>query len=264
MAEKTLLDIQSENFDSFFINNSKEASTSAKESLPIDIKFRLYKAAGQLNQKFAVKLTAIEKLFMLWKAFNKRIYIVVEDEKNGMTINQFFEMQAGIKKLEYGQQKTGLVAKAHFLLADKQLSDTFAYLNDLCHSPAYNYLNKSKNQPKNPSTEYRERMNYISKFLTYYESNKKKWVSETGISIPEFLVLIYTYHGKEVNGAEMYKNVYKRAYQSSPTKIKAAFRSLQHKGYIKKFGITSASKMQITSLGVDAVNGILNKYVLNC
>jgi hypothetical protein len=264
MAEKTLLDIQSENFDSFFIKNAKETSYTDRESLPRYITSRLFKAGGKLNEKFAVNLGFLGKIFVLWKALRKRVYIVVEDEHNGMTPGQFIEMQKALKRGDYSSYQASGLTQGIFVLAGKELSDSFSYLNNLSNSGAYNYLTKSKNQPKNPTTEYRDRMSYIVRFIVYYESNKKKWVSETGINMPEFLVLIALYHGQAMPGAEIYKGVFKRAYQSSPNRIKAAFGTLQFKGFITKSGLTNGAKMQITGLGTDAVNRILNKYAINC
>lgn len=264
MAEKTLLDMSSENFDAYFIKQAKETSYSSREELPRDISSRLFKSGGQLNEKFAVNLGVLGKIFVLWKALRKRVYIVVEDEQNGMTPGQFLEMQKGIKKRDYSAESVSGISHGVFVLANKELSESFSYLNRLNNSGAYNYLTKTKNQPPNPTTEYKDRMNYITRFLLYYESQKKKWVAETQITIPEFLVLLFTYQGKEVPGAIMYKDVLKRAYQSSPKKIKLAFSVLQAKGMLKKSGMTSGAMMQITPLGIDAVNRILSKYALNC
>ena len=263
MAEKTLLDISSENFDSFLINNAKNAHANAKEELPIDFSFKLYKAGGKLNQKFAAKLNVLQKLYVLWKALGKRVYIVIEDENQGITPGGFMEVLKANKKRDYGSERVKeFVGDANFVLADKQLSDAISYLNNLCHSPAYRYLSRVKNQPVNQTTQYREQMSYVAKFLAFYESNKKKWVLETGVTIPEFFVLLYTYHGREVLGSEMYRSFYKRSYQSSPAKIKTAFGSLQHKGYLRKTGIGRGALLSITALGVDLMNGILTKYAI--
>lgn len=264
MAEKTLLDMSGENFDAYFIKQAKETTFASRESLPKDITFRLFKTGGQLNEKFAVNLGFLGKIFVLWKALRKRVYIIVEDEQNGLSPGQFFEMQKSIKKRDYSGESVNGFTNAIFVLGGKELCDSFSYLNNLCNSGAYNYLTKTKNQPKNPTTEYRDRMNYIVRFLLFYESQKKKWVAETQITIPEFLVLLFTYQGKEVPGALMYRDVLKRAYQSSPKKIKLAFSVLQSKGMLKKSGMTSGAMMQITPLGVEIVNKILSKYALNC
>lgn len=264
MAEKTLFDMSSENFDAYFIKQSKETTYANREILPRDLSSRLFKEAGQLNEKHAVNIGFLAKIYVLWKALRKRIYIVVEDHQNGMTPGQFIEMQKAMKSRDYSVESVAGITHGVFVLADKELSDSFSYLNRLDNSGAYNYLTKTKNQPSNHTTEYRDRMNYITRFLLHYESQKKKWVSETQITIPEFLVLLFTYQGKEVPGSIMYRDVLKRAYQSSPKKIKLAFSVLQSKGMLKKSGMTSGAMMQITPLGVDMVNRILSKYALNC
>lgn len=264
MAEKTLFDMSSENFDAYFIKQAKETTYAGRDVLPRDVSSRLFKSGGQLNEKFAVNLGFLGKIYVLWKALRKKVYIIVEDEQSGLTPGQFLELQKAVKKRDYSAESVHGFTNAIFLLGNKELCDGFAYLNNLCNSGAYNYLTKTKNQPPNPTTEYRDRMNYIVRFLLFYESQKKKWVSEMQITVPEFLVLLFTYQGKEVPGAVMYKDVLKRAYQSSPRKIKEAFSTLQAKGLLKKSGMTSGAMMQITPLGVDMVNRILSKYALNC
>jgi hypothetical protein len=157
-----------------------------------------------------------------------------------------------------------MIAEGMFITGNKELCDSFAYLNTLSMSGAYSYLKRAKNPIPNKTAEFKTQMQYIAKVFSFYEGNKKKWVAAHGLAIPEFLVLLYTYHGKEVVGAEMYKDVYRQAYQSSPTRIKTAFGTLQSKGYLKKTGSGKGAKMQITPLGVDITTTILTKYAVNC
>lgn len=130
--------------------------------------------------------------------------------------------------------------------------------------PSANYLLKSKNPVKNHVTESEKAAQYVVRFLSHWEAVKKELVSKSGMNIPEILVLLALYQGNELQGAILYHTVYKRAYQSSPGKIKAAYRSLYAKGYINKTGVTSNSILQITALGKDVLRGILDKYVVDC
>jgi hypothetical protein len=149
------------------------------------------------------------------------------------------------------------------VFANKELSECCAYLNRLSSSPAYNYLIKGKNNIPCPTAERNKEMAYICRFLVEYEKNKKTWVAAYGISIPEWLVLIYLYHGKEIIGSPIYKEVYRRAYQSSPTKLRGCFSTLQNKKFIQKTGTGKGAMMSITPLGKDTVDGILTRYALN-
>jgi tRNA splicing endonuclease len=262
---KTRFDIDSENFDLYFANQVSGISPQAKEGLPKDVIFKLWRGGGELNPRNTNKLNFIAKLYILWKCLRKRWWIVVEDQDNGLSVEDFVELREAIKRKDCGvPQAEGLVTSGTFITASKELSDAFAYLNHLSVSPAYNYLLKSKNKVNNKSAEYERKMAYIFKFLAHYESKKKEWVAQMSIGIPEWLVLIYLYQGKDMVGAVMYNDFYKRAYQSSSGKIKTAFGSLQQRGFIEKTGITKGATLRITALGKDFLKQIAQKYIVNC
>lgn len=251
----TRFNIEAENFDLYFEKLIPTISHAAKEGLPRDVLYKM--RVG--------KLSFLGRLFILWKCLKKRWWIVVEEENGGLSIDQFTELREAIKRREFGIPKAqGLVSSGTFVTASKELADSFEYLNRLSNSPAYNFLQRVKNKTPNNTVQWNEQMKYIVRFLAFYESNKKTWVESTGIMIPEFLVLIYCYRGDEVKGSDMYGSFYKRAYQSSPRKIKVAFMTLQSRGLLKKSGNTSTAKWQITPSGKELINSILTKYALNC
>lgn len=251
----TRFNIECENFDLYFEKLVPTIGSAAKEGLPRDV---LYK----MRRK---KLGFIGKLFILWKCLRKRWWIVVEEEEGGLTIEQFVELREAVKRRDYGVPKAeGYVSTGMFVTATKELADSFEYLNRLSNSPAYNYIQRAKNKIPNNTAQWNEQMKFIVRMLAFYESKKKTWVEEKGIMIPDFLVLLYCYCGDEVKGSDMYGSFYKRAYQSSPRKIKVAFMTLQGRGYLKKIGNTSTAKWQITPLGKELINSILTKYALNC
>ncbi len=261
---KTRFDIECENFDLYFASVVPTLTPAQKEKLPRDITFKLFRKGGSFNTTSSSKLGFIARLVILWKCLRKRIWIVVEDEENGLTIEQFLELREAQKKKDYSQERaSGWIANATFITASKELGDTFAYLNLLSTGPAYNYLMKGKNNIQNKTSEWNKQMKFICNFLAHYESIKKVIVSEAKLSMPEFFVLLYYYNGKESAGSFLYKDFYKRAYQSSPTKIKTSFGTLQHIGYLEKTGQTKGASFRITALGSDTVNWILSKYVLN-
>lgn len=259
------MDIECQAFDLFFANEIENISPSAKSDIPRDLAFKMFRGGGKFNSKSTSKLGFIAKLFILWKCLNKRWWIVVEDEARGMTPGQFMDMRKAYKKKEYGiDQAQVLLSSGSLILANKELSDTFSYLNRLSLSAPYNYLIKAKNRQVNGSEQWNKHMRYICSVFAWYEANKKGWTSNMKISIPEWLILVYLYHGREVQGSPIYKEFYKRAFQSSPTKIKRCFGVLQQKGYIQKTGTTKDAKLSITASGSDIVNEILTKYALNC
>lgn len=265
MPLKTLFDIDCEALDLFFVNEIEKISITAKSDLPRDVAFKMFRGGGKFKTNSTSKLGFLAKLYILWKAINKRWFVVIEDEDRGMTPGQFMELRKAYKKKDYTvEQARTLVTSGTFVLANKELADCCSYLNRLSTSGAYNYLMKAKNMPANKVDEENNKVAYITKFLVFWEGNKKTIVSKTGLGVPEIYVLLALYSGKETQGATLYHDVFKRAYQSSPNKIKAAFRTLQAKGYILKHGGTSAATMQITASGRDILRSILDKYAINC
>lgn len=262
--QKTRFDIDCESLDLFFVHEIEKISPIAKAELPKDIAFKLFRGGGKFNTNSTSKLGFIAKLYILWKCLNKRWWIVIEDEEKGMTPGQFMDLRKAYRKRDYSiEQGVVLKSSGEFVLANKELSECFSYLNRLSTGPAYNYLMGGKNKVHNHTEDWAKKMRYIATVFAHYESQKKSWVSGMGVSIPEWLILIYLYPRGPVNGGPIYKEFYKRAYQSSPTKLVRSFSVLQRKGYIEKTGSTKQAQFNITASGIDVVNSILTKYALN-
>ena len=265
MPNKTIFDVSCENLDLYFDRHLPQLTPEAKDGLPKDILFKIFRKGAVYNSKSTSKLGFLAKLYVMIRSLRKRWYLVIEDEENGIGLEQFKNLQKTTKERSATMQDAEtLITTGSVVLADKELSATFSTLNRLSMSPAANYLLRSKNPVKNHTTENEKAAQYVVRFLVHWEGGKKELVSKTSLNIPEILVLLAIYQKNELNGADLYAGVYKRAYQSSQTKIKAAFRSLAARGYIIKFGTTSNSKMQITALGREVLRGILDKYVVNC
>lgn len=264
MPVKTRFDISSENFDLFFDHELAKITPEAKDGLPGDVMFKIFRKGGKVNSTSTSKLSFISKMFILVKCLKKRFYVVVEDEEAGIKMEDFNNIPRLLKERDLGADNSDpLMARGGFLLASKEVCDTYAYLNALSGSASYNYLLKGKNSVPNPTTEADKVVIGITKFLTHYEGNKKTFVSQTGISMPEFYVLLFLYRGGEIKSSILYQEVFKRAYQSSPTKVKTAFGTLQQRKYITKYGNTKNTILQITPLGKSFLRGILDKYILN-
>lgn len=262
MGQKTLIDVGCENFDLFFDRQMSAITPEAKDSLPRDLSFKLFRGGGKWNSQATSRLGFLAKVFVLVKALRKRWFIVVEDEENGIGIEQFAKMQ---KDREYSVHAAeNLRLQGGFILGSKELMDYFHYLNQLSTSPAYNFLLRNKNIPPHKVEEANREVAYIVKFIAFWESNKKSIVADVGVSIPEIYVLLCLFDGNEAVGANIYNKRFKRAYQSSPGKIKTAFGTLQAKKYIIKLGQGKGARLQITALGRDVLRGILQKYAINC
>lgn len=263
MFSKTKFDISHENFDIFFANHLASITPEAKEKLPRDVAYKLWKGGGNPNAANTTKLNFIAKLWILWKCFRKKIWIIVEDE-NGLSPEQFCELSAAMKRKRIDQQdlEDG-VMDGHFVTANRELCNTLDYLNTQSISPLYNYLMKAKNTPPSKIAEWKEMMNYVTATLVKYERTKKKWMSEYGLLMPEYYVLLACYGGNPTKGSNIYKNIFKTAFQSSQTKVKVAFGTLQGKGYIVKDGEGKGATFRITSLGSELINRMLSKHLIN-
>lgn len=262
---KLKFDISCPNFDSYFSKSIENIGEQEKSSLPKELLFKLFRRGGIYDATSTNKLTFIAKLFILFKCLKKRWYIVVEDEENGMSVEQFWAFRKALGKRNYDLNNAGeLISTGIFVLASKELAETYGHLNNLSVSNAYNFLVKTKNTEVSKFTEYRQRMDYITNLFSFYESQKKTWVMATGLSIPEFLVLTYIYSRGEVVSAQLHKTIYKYAYNSSSTQIKLAFGTLQRKGMVEKIGVNKAVKLKITAAGIEIIDHIFRKYALNC
>jgi len=265
MPYLTRFDLSCESLDLYFVDQFPHLTPEAKDALPKDVIFKLFRKGGAFNSNSTSKLGFLAKLYILWRALNKRFWIVIEDEDRGMTPGQFMELRKAAKERDYSQdQAKTIILSGTLVIGNKELGDSLQYLNDLSAAPSYNYLIKAKNSPKNKVAKATEEREYIIKFLTYWESNKKTIVSQTGLNIPEIYVLMTLFSGKEVPSSSIYQQTFKRAYQSSPTKIKTAFGTLQQRGYVQKYGVSKKAILKITSLGKDVLIGIINKYAVNC
>jgi len=236
-----------------------------KSQLPKELMFKMFRRGAVYDAKSSNKLGLAGKLYVMLKSLNKRWILMVEDEKLGLSEGEFLAWKTGLKKEGNTIEEAGkLVSRGEFVLAGKELMDTYGRLNFLSVSPAFNFLVKNKNQKNSKIAEYKMQMEYLCRFLCFYEANKKRWVMNIGVSMPEFLVLIFIYHGGEVVSSQIHKEVYKYAYNSSSTQIKLAFGSLQRKGLVDKIGRSKGVKIRITPLGTAMVNDIISKYAVNC
>lgn len=260
---KLQFDISSDNFMYFFEKEAALMTESQKELLPKELLFRLYAKGGRVNVKETAKMSFLAKVFVLFKALKKRVIIIVEDDAEGMTEEEFFKWKKLTSKQNYSSDNAGkLITEAKFVLGNKELCDAYHRLNGLSGSPAYNYLIASKNKDYTKPKRWLEGMNGIIRFLTDYEATRKKITLETGLTMADWLVLIHLYHGNLIPSAPIHKEHYKYSFNSSASKIKMAVSLLQQRGFVEKVGVSRLAKIRITALGKDRINDIMKKYVL--
>lgn len=262
---KLKYDIQCENFEHFFAKEAAGMQENQRELLPKELLFKLFTKGYRVNTKSSSKLSLVAKLFVLFRSLRKRWILIVEDDENGMNEEEYFKMKKLTSKQDYGQDNANeLISHGTFVLGCSELVNTYGKLNSLSTSPAYNYLTKSKNKDYLRPDDYIRDMNYINRFLSNYEANRKRITMNTGLSMADWLVLTHIYHGNLVDSSPIYKEFFKYSYNTSATKIKQSFSSLQTRGLIEKTGVTKGAKIRITSLGKDKINQLVSKYVVNC
>lgn len=262
---KLQFDIDCTNFQYFFEAQAAGITESQRELLPKELLYKLFTKGFRVNTKMSGKLGFLAKLFILFKALKKRWIIIVEDDENGMTEEEYFKFKKLTSKRDYGQDNANeLLSHGTFVLGCTELVNTYSRLNHLSNSPAYNYLSKAKNKDYTKPDEYLRNQAYVCRFINHYDSQKKKIVMETGLTMAEWITLTYLYDGLEKLGKVLYTEKFKYSYNSSSTKIKVSFGTLQSKGFITKHGTGKGCKLQITALGKEKVNAVLQKYVVNC
>lgn len=262
---KLQFDIECTNFQYFFEAQAAGMTEGQREQLPKELLYKIFTKGFRVNTKMSGKLSFLAKLFILFKALKKRWIIIVEDDVNGMTEEEYFKLKALTKKRDYGQDNTNeLISHGTFVLGCTELINTYTRLNHLSTSPAYNYLTRGKNKDYTKPDEYIRNMNYITRFLNHYDSQKKRIVMESGLTMAEWITLTYLYDGLEKNGSYLYKEKFKYSYNTSSTKIKVSFGTLQNKGLIVKHGTGKGTKLQITALGKEKTGSVIQKYVIDC
>lgn len=258
-------DIDSENFQYYFLEQSSKMSEGQKERLPKELVYKLFVKGGRVNSKSLSKLSLQSKLYVLVSALNKRWIMMIEDDEKGMDLEAFFKYKDLTKRRNYTSENGGtLISEGEFVLGNTELFDTFHKLNCLSHSSAYNYLQKVKTKNYLKPEEYKRNMKFITSWINNYESMRKKLVMESGLTMAEWITLTYLYDGEEKNGSILYLHKFKYSYNTSSTKIKVSFGTLQNKGFIVKYGKGKGTKLQITALGRNKVSNILQKYVIPC
>lgn len=262
--DRLKFDIQDENFNAYFEKVSENMSAEQKAQLPQELQHKLFIKRGVYNMKSTKRIGFLGKIFILFAAMKKRVFVIIEDD-NGMDIQTFRKYKSNARgNNEYTMTEAGkMIMHCAFVLGSPELMNSIGHLNGISSSPAYNYLIGAKNHLTRVGQFSAER-DYINRFLNCYESNKKRWIKEFGVSMSDFLILTYLYDGREVQASYLHNSAFKSAYQGAGSKIRTALSSLRIRGLIIRRGEGKESRTLITIEGKLVVDKILNKYVLIC
>ena len=260
----TKIDIRSENFDLYFYHELEKVPNERKEQIPKSLAQIIWGVGGQIKPKNIKHLNIFHRLYLLVKLCNKNFTVVVSDDEHGVKDMEAFNKLQKKKDFTISTGEEQFEA-GRFILGGKELMSSLNYLNHVCHSPAYNYVVKLKGESiPHPGNDFNKQIKYLARVFKSWESQKKLWVNEFGLQMPEIYVLLTLYVDGELVGARIYQDIFRRAYQSGHSKIKLAFRTLQAKGMIERNGIKRGASMRITATGVDLIHKIIMKYAVNC
>lgn len=254
MLERFECTIDSEGFDAFFCHHMANATEGQIALIPDSIK-RVQRS----------RLTFFEKLFVLFRAFNKSIYLVAKDKGDGLTPEQFCKWDEEERKRAYDTENTkDLLIRAGFVLGDRDVCNGLLFQRNLGGTSLFKYLsNYHKNNSGPKSYNTRDAMQDICKMLIHYEGLKKKMLKDLAIVVPEWYTLLHFADGEERSGMIVYQGVFAHAYNSSRPQLLTAMKRLVTDGYLQKFKKTNRATYRITPLGVDLLQKALSKYVAN-
>ena len=256
---KSDFQLNSENFEMYFMKQITGMSDAAKEALPKELSAYIMHPDGRFKLSKIPKLGFLAKLWMLWKCAKKRVWIVVENEESGLNLEEFLALRKGIRERDVGVQRAmDLQLTATFVTSDRELSNTFNYLARVSNSPAYNYLIKEKNfRQSNDMSEHEKRMRYIARILKEYEINKAKWMKSKGLRRTSIIALFHFFE----RGEAQVKQAAISGFISGRT-LSNCLAPLCARGYIERVGIKKNGVYRITSEGASVVHYILNNYVI--
>lgn len=253
-------DLQVDNFVRFFENELSGMTANQREKIPFELMDKLFRRNGELTTH---RLTFLQQLYVLTKALDEEVYILIKRNDNDLSFEDFEKYQKNKKKKEITIDEANYyLGKGVFVLSGRELMDWMSHLNNLSLSSAYNYglrLKKTR-EPNLPIHE--KEFRYFANLLSYYEGNKRKIIKYRQLQMPEWYILLYLCDGKSKGATAVYDEIYKDAINSSRKTILDAFKKLISRKYIQKFNKGKNTVYEITMAGKEEVKQIIRKYIL--
>lgn len=259
MADK--IQLQNEAFDLYFAAAASNLSQRQRESLPLTI----YRGLFLKNQNFKVSsLSFMRKLYILLKALNKRFFLVIEDQENGISPDNFMAFVQAEKARELMPDSPWENSVNYsFCLADKSLVEWLSYLGGICDSPAYKYSLKLKNENLKQFPKFKEEITYLTKLLVRFETKKRAIERDRGITMSELYLLLYLYDGGKKKLPSFYNDVFKYTIGCSRRTMTDALRKMLFEKSVEKFGGFRTSEYRITPYGAQMVNEIIKSHIVS-
>lgn len=260
MANPIKADLQVENFNRFFAIKAKEMTPLQKERLPAEVLARVFKGRGRISTE---RLSFLHQVYILQRAMNIETYILVGDENNGIGVKdwEMFKRQQNGKRTD-STEINHYLSSGIFVLGSRELMEYMDHLNMLSLTPLCNYILKLKNREASRVQPFQRELELVASAIVKYEGSRKKIVRQKGLSISDWLILLYLVDGKEGGATPIYTDVYKDSMNATRTNFFSSFKKLREIGYIQRFGKGKSTKYKITALGKSIVREVFNSYII--
>lgn len=253
-------DLEVDNFSRLFSLQVSKMTEEQKKKLPTEILAKLFKIDGLPTER---RMNFLLRLFILYQALDKQIYLLLLDDEKGLGIEDFSRFQKEQKRRRYSQEAgEHYLSKGMMVFGKKDLIEYVSYLNYLSTSPIYKYLLSIKKSKSSRSPETSKEFSYVCNFLINYEGSKKKIARQENINVPDLYVLYYLSDGREKTATPAYVEVFRNCANASRKQILNAFKKLTSIGYIEATGKARATTYRISPSGKELLYRIIYKYMI--
>lgn len=263
-VEVNKLDFFNENFEEYFMKKVSSMTSQQVSVLPSELKNKLFQG-GLIRSSY--KLRFSEKVYILSTVFDTEMVLIFKDKNEGIGPDQWAAAIAAEKgKINNSKLAEDIPFNSMFILGNKELMSPIIYLNHVFCSEIYKLFSipvvreKSLQEKKHikRSAEYRG----IVDVFTHYEATKKLIAHEFKLDMPSWYALLY-FGNREKIGRPFYTQDFKYAYASNGKNLYTALKKLVDAGYILQRGKRIAIKYSLTAKGLDTLNQIIDRVILN-
>lgn len=257
-------DILAPNFDDWLLGKYHDAPTAKLAQMP-DAIARKMKQSAKKNRFSSLKFA--EKALVAQTVFGANVFIVIQDEDNGLDNKAFIDALRAQK--EGGGLKDlveDLKAQGVFILAGEDVCRNLHYIRNQLAGPTFNLIRNyramvGKSRLASREAQMDVAFNGIIEFIKTYENAKKLFTAQADITMAMFYGLLH-FHWKDSTRAE-FEQEFKNAPSSNSRHLSQALTELTRRGYIERVGAAASSKYKIKAKGTELLSKIIGDYVLS-
>lgn len=256
-------DFYSENFENYFKDIVVGMTQIQKDSLPEQLLFKLFSGEKLTHGNLSFK----EKVYILNTVFRKKVEIVIEDENDGISLEDY----CLAKKAQAGKRtNTELLSEprvqASFVLADRDFFKSIAYFNQIFTTEIYKLYKRTfdfdRTQKDINYNKGREVVKHITELILSYEINKKRFVMTNNLNPGKLYALIYFSTGEKL-GSSFIKKDFKYSYNCNAVMLSKAVKELTDTGYLDRRGGTTKYRYTLTAKGQHILNRVIEQIIDN-